>query len=165
MKYLNIILLVFSFSFFSCDNKEVKNFKPTTKLDLILKNEKLSKAYYDFRLSNIPLSTELAKQKAFIDFVDATNEDGLLLLTECENSIVRCIAFKALVEKDYPKIREILFKHENDNEYIENLRGHCIRMKESVRLYMLEQLSPYSNSASRFNKIEYDKIREEFWKD
>ncbi|MWB96352.1 hypothetical protein GON26_18470 [Flavobacterium sp. GA093] len=158
----NICFLVIILFLASCEQKK-EGFKPTEKLDLILKNDKLNKAYSDFRMEDVYLSSDLENQDNFIKFINETNTNDLLSLTECEIPIVRCFAFKALVEKDYPYIRQVLFKHKNDNEFIEYGAGQCIRMKRTVSSYMMLQLDPYSKSKNKFTKIEYNKIQKEFW--
>ena len=146
----------------SCNKKE--DFKPTVKLDLILKNEKLKKDYNEFRIDNAYLFSGMEKKQSFIKFSRETNIDELVLMTECEKPIVRCFAFKVLVEKDYSKIREVLFKHLHDNDYIDVYHPPCVRMNEMVKVYMLQQLDPFSNSKMKFNRTEYDRIYADFFK-
>lgn len=146
----------------SCE-KKVDNFAPTIKLEELLKNEKLNKAYSEFRIDNVVLFSEIEKRESFLKFAKETNNDFLISLTECEKPIIRCFAFKALVQKDYPKIREVLFKHKYDNERVEYLSGRCIRMSVPVKDYMLQQLDPYSKNRYCFNKTEYKQIQKDFW--
>jgi hypothetical protein len=162
MKYLNIIILVSSFFFISCNNKEVKSFKPTTKLDLILKNKKLSKTYYEFRIENDRLQSRVEENESFLKFINNTSIDELIIFTKCDSPVVRCFAFKALVEKKYPKIREILFEHKNDNETVIEYSPPCLQFKMPVKNYMLNQLDPFSKTKYKFNKAEFLAIQERF---
>jgi len=145
-----------------CSKKE--NYKPTVKLDSILKNEKLRKDYTEFRFENVCLSLGMEKKQSFVKFLKKTSIDDLLLMTECEKPIVRCVAFKILAERNYSRIHELLFKHQNDNEYLEVYYPPCIRMNEMVKVYMLEQLGPFSDSKMKFNRAEYDQIWADFFK-
>ncbi len=155
--------LMIMFLIVSCNGK-VESFKPTVKLDSILKNKKLNKNFADFRLDNIYLYSGIEKRESFIKFSKETNIDDLVLMTECENPIIRCFAYKMLVEKDYSKIRELLFKHQNDNETIDVYHPPCTRMNQSVKFYMLQQLEPFSDCKMRFNKGEYNSFLADFSK-
>jgi hypothetical protein len=148
---LIVVLLV------SC-GKDVEIFKPTTKLENILKNKKLAKEYYEFREENIYLTLRIDTVKSFKRFVAETSIKELISLTECERPVVRCFAFRALIEKDYPEIRNILFRHRYDEENVEEFQGHCIRMNFPVKTYMLNKLRPF---ASYKNK-EYLELEKEF---
>lgn len=162
MNITRLTYFILLFLMFSCSKKE--NFKPTFKLETILKNEKLKKDYAEFRIDNVYLYLGIEKRKSFIKFCGQTSINDLILLTECEKPIIRCFAFKMLVEKDYSKIRELLFKHRHDNEYLDVYHPPCIRMNETVKSYMLQQLGPFSNSKMKFNRVEYDKIFADFFK-
>lgn len=146
----------------SCNTN--KDFKPTVKLDSILNNEKSKKGYDAFRLDNVYLVLGIEKKQSFIKFSKETTIDNLILMTECEKPIVRCFAFKVLVEKDYSKIRELLLKHRNDNEYLDVYHPPCTRMNEMVKSYMLKQLDPFSNNKMKFDRVEYDQIFADFFK-
>jgi hypothetical protein len=141
----------------SC-GKDVEIFKPTTKLENILKNKKLAKVYYEFREENIYLTLRIDTAKSFKKFVAETSIKELISLTECERPVVRCFAFKALIEKDYPAIRNILFRHKYDEENVEEFQGRCIRINFPVKTYMLNKLRPF---ASYKNK-EYLELEKEF---
>ena len=162
MKYFKIYFLALIF-LIGCNHKS-KNYEPTTKLDSFLKNSDFSQVYYEFRNDNVGLSSGIEKSESFIKFAKETNNDVLISLTDCERPIIRCFAFKALVEKGYPNIREILFKHKNDNEFVEYTASQCIRMNEMVKCYMMQQLHPYSDNKNKFTKTEYEKIKEIFLK-
>jgi hypothetical protein len=149
---LSIVILIVS-----C-GKDVEIFKPTTNLKNILKNEKLGKVYYEFRKENIYLTLGIDTVKSFKKFVAETSIKELISLTECDRAVVRCFAFKALVEKDYPEIRKILFRHKYDEENVEEFHGQCIRMTLPVKTYMLNKLRPF---ASYKNK-EYLELEKDF---
>lgn len=164
MKCCKILCVFILFALLSCE-KKIENFSPTTKLDRILKNDDFSRVYYDFRIENPYLTYLLKDQVSFIKFVNEVETNDLVLLTECEKPMIRCFAFKALIEQNYPKIREMLFRHKHDNEKVEYLAGRCIRMDISVKNYMLEQLSPFSGNKYSFNRSEYKEIQKEFWEE
>ncbi|PWB23673.1 hypothetical protein [Flavobacterium sp. HTF] len=163
MKCFKVFCVLILFAFINC-KKKTENFVPTTKLDVILKKDDLSKAYYDFRIENPYLSYLLKDRASFEKFINNIRTEDMLLLTECENPMVRCFAFKALIQQNYPKIREILSRHKFDNQDVEYFSGRCIKMKISVKDYMLQQLSPYSENKYSFNKAQYKHIQNEFWK-
>jgi hypothetical protein len=143
----------------SC-GKDVENFKPTTKLENILKNKNLAKAYYEFRNENISLTLAIDTARSFKKFVEDATVEDLISLTECDKPVVRCFAFKALVQKDYADIKKILFRHKYDEENVEEFQGRCIRMNMPVKIYMLNKLRPF---ASYKNK-EYIELEKEFMK-
>lgn len=151
-------LLSFALLIISCA-KDNKNFTPTTKLENILKDKRLNKTYYEFRLEKPYLEVFIDTTKAFKKFISNTKIEELLMLTECEQPIVRCIAFKALVEKDYPEIKKILYRHKNDEEIV-NVYSRCIELHTPVKSYMLELLRPF---ASNKNK-EFLEMEKEFYK-
>ncbi len=72
-----------------------------------------------------------------------------------------CFAFKALVEKSYPKIRNILLAHKNDEDVVQEY-SKCIELHTPVKDYMLKQLEPFSESKYRFNRKEYDEVQKDF---
>lgn len=142
MKKLYILLIVFGM--LSCE-KDTKPFKPTTRLENVLKNKKLSKRYYDFRTDNIILSLNMDTTKIFKIFVAEATIKELINLTECEQPFVRCVAFRALIEKKYPDIKKILFRHKYDKELVQEFHGSCIRMSTPVNYYMLNKLRPFAS--------------------
>jgi hypothetical protein len=162
MKNSKSFFLVFLVLIFSCTPKKAKDFKPTKTLKTILKDKKLEQRFSNFRIDNVYLFTGIEKRESFMKFSQETNVDDLILFMECEKPIIRCFAFKILAEKNYAKIRELLSKHINDNDLVEIYRGHCIRMETKVKLYMLEQLSPFSHNDYRFSKSEHNKIYKDF---
>ncbi len=64
----------------------------------------------------------------FRDMADLATEEDLLKLTEHSNGVVRCYAFWALLEQQYPKSFDILLKHLTDNERIKTLDDKDIRI-------------------------------------
>ena len=146
----------------SC-GKEVETFEPTTTLKTLLKNGKLNKAYYELRTKHLFLESRLDTVESFKTFVKETKIEELVSLTECEQPIVRCFAFKALAEKDYRNIREILLHHESDVEIIQ-VHDRCIQWNIPVREYMLRQLEPFAKVKYRFRRKEYEEVQKEFSK-
>ena len=56
--------------------------------------------------------------KEFQKFISVATINNLIYLTDCDIPLVRCFAFKGLLFKEYPKIKEIVLKHSNDVEII-----------------------------------------------
>ena len=153
-----IVLLLFS-----CVKKEEKReeFQPTITLKEIIKDERVKKIIWDFRLSNIAINREQKQNKEYEDFRNNLNEKNLIELTECEVPLLRCIAFKTLVENEYINIRKILNRHKNDNVLIKGYYYDVVR-SEPVKNFMLNQLSPFSSSKFKFSKKEFIKMQDEF---
>ena len=160
MKYLFFLSIIFFI--ISCENK-VETFTPTIHLKDILKNEKFKKPYYELKIHHPSLAHRMEHEEYFKNFVNEVSNDDLISLSECEYPTQRCLAFKALVEKNYPKIRTILLRHKNDLDTIV-VNSKCMSVTMTVKTYMLEQLGPYQNSKYRFNKIEFKKMQEDFTK-
>jgi hypothetical protein len=74
-----------------------------------------------------------------------------------------CRVLKALTQKDYPDIRKLMFRHQYDDEKVEEFRGRCIRMNILVKLYMLNQLGPFAETNYRFSRKEFNQIWDEFY--
>lgn len=125
--------------------KDVPNFTPTTEVKNIFKNEKLAKVYYDFRKESVYLSASIDTAKSFKTFVATASINELIALTECERPIVRCLAFKALLAKNYPQIRKIVVRHKYDDAEVEEFRSQCIRMSIPVKNYMLDHSQPFGS--------------------
>lgn len=155
------ISLLFIIIFLSSCEKEIKSFKPTTKLEIIMNNVELKNTIVNLRIENAYLTRDIEKGESFKKFLKDTNNKNLISLTECEISLIRCFAFRALVEKEYPGIREILFRHINDNEIVK-LKNYDMEFNLTAKSYMLEQVNPFSKAKYRYNKTEYNKIQNSF---
>ena len=155
--YFYILLLLLLIH--SC-GKEVEKFTPTTRLARLLKNEKLRKNYYELRLQTA-LVSRLDTVRSFKKFSTATTVEELISLTHCEKPIVRCFAFKALVEKDYPKIKDLLLEHQHDEEMVIEY-SRCIALHTPVKFYMLSQLEPCAKTKYCFSRNEYERIQKDF---
>ncbi len=91
----------------------------------------------------------------------ATVED-LVYLTDSENPYIRYYAFIGLKEKNYPKIKEIYFKHKNDFEAISTTNGACLNGSAEINDLMFWALDPkYSDCKYGFTQDEYDKMAKE----
>ncbi|MEZ7498750.1 hypothetical protein QO200_08360 [Flavobacterium sp. Arc3] len=160
-----IILILVFFLLFNCAEKEEKDkiFQPTILLKEITKNERVKKIIWNFRLTNIEINRSGKQNKEYEIFRNNLTENELLEITECEVPLLRCIAFKTLVEREYRNIRNILTRHKNDNDLV---KGHYYDLlrSEPVRDFMINELSPYSNSKYRFSKKEFRKIQDEYYK-
>lgn len=92
-----------------------------------------------------------------------TNED-LISLTNHKKPTVRCYAFEALCERNYPEIREIFYNHENDTTESVIVGGGCIRDNISVRAYMFMALHPVSSKSKyKFSRTEFDPLFEKYF--
>lgn len=90
----------------------------------------------------------------------ATVED-LVYLTNSDNVVVRYYAFCSLRKKNYPKIKEIYYNHEEDFSIINTSNGACLKNSTSINNLMLQALDPdFLNSKFGFTKKQYEKIRE-----
>jgi len=156
------ILILTVLLFFNCEKKEKeKNFQPTILLKEITKDEKVKNIILDFKLTNIAINRQQKQNKEYEAFRNNLNEKELIQLTECEVPLLRSMAFKALVEKEYINIRKILNRHKNDNNLVKGYYYDVVR-SEPVKNFMLNQLSPFSNSKFKFSKKEFMKIQDEF---
>ncbi|KAF2327395.1 hypothetical protein [Flavobacterium daemonense] len=162
MKRIPIMLILLLF--FSCAKKEAKkeNFQPTILLKEITKNEKVNKIIWDFRLTNIEINRSGKQNKEYEIFRNNLTEKELIQITECEVPLLRCIAFKTLVERHYINIRKIFNRHINDYALV---KGHYydVLLSEPVKIFMLNQLSPFSNSKFKFSKKEFRKMQDEYY--
>ena len=161
MKRLLVSILVLLL--FNCAKKEERQegFQPTVALNEIIKDEEVKKIIEDFRLTNIAINREQKQNKEYETFRYNLNEKELLELTECEVPLLRCIAFKIVVEKGYINSRKLLNKHKNDTVLVKGYYYDVIR-SEAVKNFMLNQLSPFSSSKFKFSKKEFMKMQDEF---
>ncbi|REG98875.1 hypothetical protein [Flavobacterium aquicola] len=158
-----ILFAIIVLLFFNCSKKEEKQeeFQPTITLKEIIKDERLEKIIWDFRLTNIAINREQKQNEEYESFRNNLNEIELIKLTECEVPVLRCIAFKTLVEKEYINIRKILNRHKNDNVLVKGYYYDVVR-SEPVKNFMLNQLSPFSSSKFKFSKKEFIKMQDKF---
>ena len=143
MKRITLILVVFLF--FNCAKKDEKDekFQPTILLKEIIKSERVEKIIWDFRLTNIEINRSGKQNKEYETFRNELTERELIQITECEIPLLRSIAFKTLVERDYKEIRMIFNRHLNDYELVKG-HYHDVLISEPVKMFMLNQLSPRS---------------------
>ena len=159
-----ILLTLMILLFLKCAKKvEEKSFEPTILLKEIIKDERAKNIIWDFRLTNIEINRSGKQNKEYEVFRNELTEKELIQITECEIPLLRCIAFKTLVERDYINIRKIFNRHVNDYDLV---KGHYydVLLSEPVRMFMLNQLNPYSNSKYKFSKKEFRKIQDEYYK-
>ena len=158
-----ILLIIIVLLLFNCAKKEEKQeeFQPTIALKEIIKDGRVKKIIWDFRLTNIAINREQKQNKEYETFRNNLNEKELIELTECEVPLLRCIAFKTLVEIEYINIRKLLNRHKNDNVLIKGYYYDVVR-SEPVKNFMLNQLSPFSSSKFKFSKNEFMKMQDEF---
>ena len=160
-----ILLILMILLFFNCAKKveKEKRFEPTTLLKEIIKEEKVKNIILNFRLTNIEVNRNGKQNEEYEIFRNELTEKELIQITECEVPLLRCIAFKTLAERDYRNIRKIFNRHVNDYDLV---KGHYydVLLSEPVRIFMLNQLSPYSNSKYKFSKKEFRRIQDEYYK-
>ena len=151
--------------FFNCVKKDEKEkyFQPTILLKEIIKNERVKNIIWDFRLTNLEINRNGKQNKEYEIFRNNLTDIELVQITECEVPLLRCIAFKTLVERDYVNIRKIFNRHLNDYDLV---KGHYydVLISEPVKIFMLNQLSPYSDSKFKFSKKEFRKMQDEYYK-
>jgi hypothetical protein len=156
----SVLLTIMVLLLFNCSKKE-ENFQPTIPLKEIIKNERVKKIIWDFRLKNIAINRQQKQNKEYENFRNNLNEKELIQITKCEIPLLRCIAFKSLVEKDYINIRKLLNRHRNDNDLVKGFYYDVV-ISEPVKSFMLNQLSPFSKSKFKFSKKEFKKMQEKF---
>ncbi len=155
MKYLKIYSLLVFFSFtISCKEKN-ENYKAINKLETLANNDSLTKSIIELRLKVNKLYKDYESDKEFKTFIKVTTIDDLVYLTDCEIPLVRCFAFKGLVVKDYPKIKEIALKHYNDVEIVKR-QNYDIETTTNVFDYMLNELHPMAKTKYKLSRKEYD---------
>lgn len=160
-----IVLTLIVLLLFNCVKKDEKDkhFQPTILLKEIIKNERVKNIIWDFRLTNLEINRSGKQNKEYEIFRNNLTEKELVQITECEVPLLRCIAFKTLVEQDCINIRKIFNRHLNDYDLV---KGHYydVLISEPVKIFMLNQLSPYSNSKFKFSKKEYRAMQDEYYK-
>ncbi|MES2805523.1 MAG: hypothetical protein V4652_08160 [Bacteroidota bacterium] len=160
-----IVLTLIVLLLFNCVKKDEKDkhFQPTILLKEIIKNERVKNIIYDFKLTNLEINRSGKQNKEYEIFRNNLTKKELVQITECEVPLLRCIAFKTLVEQDCINIRKIFNRHLNDYDLV---KGHYydVLISEPVKIFMLNQLSPYSNSKFKFSKKEYRAMQDEYYK-
>jgi hypothetical protein len=160
-----IVLTLIVLLLFNCAKKDEKDkhFQPTILSIEIIKNERVKKIIWNYRLTNLEINRSGKQNKEYEIFHNNLTEKELVQITECEIPLLRCIAFKTLVERDYINIRKIFNRHLNDYDLV---KGHYYDMliSEPVKIFMLNQLSPYSNSKFKFSKKEFREMQDEYYK-
>jgi len=142
----NILLtLLFLNGLISCGHKlnsEVEN-----SVNIIIEKEIINEDSFCIR-----------REDSYINFLGVSTNEDLVYLTNHENQRIRYYAFLGLIDRNYPKIKEIFFKHENDTAFIYMTNGGCLRNYHNVNKLMIWELNPKdSNFKYRFTKAEYDK--------
>ena len=79
----SVLLTIMVLLLFNCCNKE-ENFQPTIHLKEILKNERVKKIIWDFRLKNIAINRQQKQNKEYENFRNNLNEKELIQITKCE---------------------------------------------------------------------------------
>src|SRR5690606_27645697 len=94
----------------------------------------------------------------------ASSED-LVYLTYHRKPLIRCYAFTGLVEKNYPKIRDVFFDHLNDTVQKVYINAGHLQNHSLVRTYMMLELHPVSSKSDyKFTRPEFDSIFEKYYK-
>lgn len=157
-----IVFILAILFFLSCE-KKVEKFKPSISLEEIIKDEKRKKIIWDFRLKYNGINRAKSKNEELEILYNHLTEKELIQITECDVTLMRCIAFKRLVETNYIGIRKILYKHKNDNDIVREYYYDVV-FETPAKLCMLNQLEPFSKSKYRFSKKEFEKIKNDFLK-
>ena len=137
----------------SCSKKENSELSEQTKL--IVDNISRDSIMFD--------SSE--SWNKYLKLLGNASTEELVDLTTHKKPIVRCFAFDALCVKEYPKIREIFYYHENDTIESVAISSGCIRDRSLVRTYMFIALHPVSsNSKYKFSRKEFDSMYKNYYK-
>lgn len=106
------------------------------------------------------INTSWAEENdSYKNLIKVSTFEDLAYLTDNENPYIRYYAFIGLKEKNYPKIKEIYFKHKNDTETICTTNGACLNSSTELNNLMLWALDPeYSDCKYGFTQDEYDRI-------
>lgn len=101
----------------------------------------------------------------YLKLLGVASTEELIYLTSHKKPIVRCYAFDALCAKDYPKIREIFYSHENDTIESVAVSAGDIRDRSLVRTYMFLALHPVTSSSKyKFSRKEFNPIFKKYYK-
>ena len=68
-------------------------------------------------------------------------DDELIKLTNHSSPSVRGYSFWALVEREHPKVKEIILQHVDDSVYIGRMSG-CIGFQEKLNDFMFSIIAP-----------------------
>ena len=158
---MNRIIIIIAISFLSSCESKVEKFKPSIKIEEIIKDENRKKILWDYRLKNNGINKVKSKNEELEILYNNLTKKELVQITECDVALMRCIAFNRLVEQDYNDILEILYNHKNDNDIIREYY-HDVVFETPVKLYMLNRLDPFSKSKYRFSKKEFEKTKNAF---
>lgn len=157
MKKLTILVLIFTI-FCSCEKekKQEYQYKKNIKLRSEIQELVIQLSLYS---SISGRETNASENKDFKRLLDIATNQELIELTDYEFARIRCYAFRGLVEKKYPKVKEIFYKHKNDIAKI-NVSYYDVLMPNTVNRYFLERLHPANNQKYKFTRIEYDNLME-----
>ncbi|WP_395061816.1 hypothetical protein [Flavobacterium sp.] len=155
MKYLKFVFFVVIITFFTSCIKKPKEYIPTNKLEKLKKNDSLMNSIIDLRIHFDKMYKDFDSSKEFQKFISVATIDDLIYLTDCDIPLVRCFAFKGLLVKEYPKIKEIVLKHSNDVEIIKR-QYYDIEITTNVFDYMLNELHPMAKTKFKLSRKEYD---------
>lgn len=77
----------------------------------------------------------------FEKLAQSAENDELIRLTSHSSPTVRGYSFWALVEREDPKVKEIMLEHVDDSVYIERMSG-CLGYQEKLNDFMLSIIAP-----------------------
>ena len=107
----------------------------------------------------------IKKDDSYKNLLKVSTIDDLIYLTDNENPYLRYYAYLGLTEKNYPKIKEIYFKHKIDIESINTTNGACMRAFDDINKLMLWELNPKNSECKYcFTQDEYEKEYNEITK-
>lgn len=94
--------------------------------------------------------------KRYQELIKNSTLEDLIFLTNYKIPEIRCYAFDALENRNYPKIKKIFYEHQNDTALVES-RMYDMILHESVASFMLQQIHPAgSKNSYRLSRKEFD---------
>lgn len=157
MKKLIILILIFNV-FCSCEKEKKEIYKYNKNIKLRSEVQKLVNELHIYP-SISGNKTNESENKTYKNLLDIATNQELVELTDYKSARIRCYAFRGLVEREYPKVKEIFYKHKNDVAKV-SIRYSDILMPKTVNHYFLESLHPTFNQKYKLSRIEYDDLFE-----
>ncbi|XOV68682.1 MAG: hypothetical protein ACFHU9_05770 [Fluviicola sp.] len=77
----------------------------------------------------------------FEKLMELGEDKELILLTKHSSPTVRGYSFWALVEREHPKVKEIMLQHVDDSVYIDRMSG-CIGYHEKLNDFLFSIIAP-----------------------
>ncbi|WP_284652579.1 hypothetical protein [Flavobacterium terrisoli] len=156
MRKHSLIFLLFVQMLFSFCSRQTEKDKLDKKVQIAV--DSLSK-------EKLVLLDETSENRKFKALQNIASNDDLVFLTEHDNALLRCYAFRGLAERNYSEIRELFHTHLKDTATVTvHLSGTCTRVKMPVHGFMLDQLHPSAKCKYKLSRSEYDKYFDNAYK-